>query len=283
MNLDALLTGKIDPIEHTYTKKDNILYALGLGYGSDPLSPRQLAYVYEEELRVVPSLCVVLAHPDFWLRQPKLDIQWLKMLHAEQAFELHRPLPSEGKVRGSYRVVAVEDRGPEKGSVLYQEKLLHDCATNDLLATVLTTVFLRGDSGQGSYGTPPPRMSPLAQAQPDQILELPTLPQQALIYRLSGDWNPIHASLTAAAAAGFDRPILQGLCTMGIAVRALLTTYCDDRPERLRAFAVRFTKPVFPGETLRFEFFPDGSSIRLRAGVVERDIVVLDRCAATIA
>ena len=281
MNLDALVGAKLPAIDHAYDHKDAILYALGLGYGEDPMDPAQLAYVYEDGLQAVPSLCVVLAHPGFWLTRPEFDVAWLKLLHAEQAFQMHRPLPPKGKVRGSYRVLAVEDRG-EKGSVLYQEKLLHDSGSGELIATVTTTLFLRGDGGQGSHGTAPEPMAPLPDLAPDFSVDLTTLPQQALIYRLSGDLNPIHASVGAAAKAGFDRPILHGLCTMGFAVRAILKAYCDDRPERLTSFAVRFTKPVFPGETLRFDFYRDGSALRFRGTAVGRDVVVLDRGVATI-
>ena len=283
MNLEAVRNFRIAPTEHSYTRRDAMLYALGLGYGADPLDPAQLAYVYEGDLKVVPSICCVLAHPGSWVRDPSLGLDWLKMLHGEQSFEIHRPISPEGTVVGSYAITAVEDKGVGKGAILHQSKTLHDKASGELLATVKSVLFLRADGGCGGFGDVPPQPSALPDATPSQQLDVPTLPQAALIYRLSGDYNPIHADPAAATKAGFERPILHGLCTFGVATRAILATFAAGAPERLTAMSVRFSRPVFPGETIRTEFFRSGNEIRFRSRALERDIVVLDRGSARIA
>jgi acyl dehydratase len=282
MNLDAIKEFRLKPIEHHYTAKDSILYALGLGYGEIPDDPAQLQFVYEKGLKAVPSACVVLAHPGFWVNEPSLGIDWIKILHGEQSFEIVKPLPASGSVRGEYEVTAVEDKGVEKGAVMYVTKRLFEVETNELIASVGSVYMLRGDGGQGAFGTPPPPPEPLPASAPDIVYELKTLPQSALIYRLSGDLNPIHADPAAAAKAGFPRPILHGLCSMGLATRALIATVAGNDPARLRSASLRFSKPVFPGETLRVEIFGTGENFRFRAVAVERDVVVLDRGSAAI-
>lgn len=282
MNLNAVRDFRFKPTEHTYTKRDSMLYALGLGYGSDPLDRSQLAFVYEDGLKAVPSICCVLAHPGFWAKEPALEIDWLKMLHGEQSFEIHNPIPAEGTVVGTYEIVAVEDKGPGKGALLHQEKKLSDKASGKLLATVRTVLFLRSDGGCGGFGDIPAPPSALVEDQPPVTCDITTAPQSALIYRLSGDYNPIHADPAAAAKAGFKQPILHGLCTLGVATRAILSTYANNSPERLKSLFVRFSSPVFPGETIRTEFFASGNEIRFRSRAVERNVVVLDRCSAII-
>jgi len=282
MNLAALQSFRIPAVRHAYARKDAILYALGLGYGEDPLDPAQLRYVYEDGLAVVPSFCAVLAHPGFWVKDPILEIDWRRLLHVEQRLEIHRALAPEGCVEGRYRIAGVEDRGPDRGAVVRLEKQLVDPADDTSLATVTSLYLLRGDGGQGGFGEMSPTLGTLPERGADRVAELPTLPQMALLYRLSGDWNPIHADPQIARQAGFDRPILQGLCTLGIATRALVATYAARAPERLAALCVRFTRPAYPGDTIRTEFFEDGDEIRFRSIAVERNEIVLDRGSATL-
>lgn len=282
MDIDNLRRIRFPTIEHAYTARDSILYALGLGYGGNPISASELAFVYEDGLKVVPSLCVVLAHPGFWAKRPEFGINWVKILHGEQSFEIHKAIPAEGVVRGEYEIEAVDDKGPEKGAMLYQLKRLYEKSSGELLATVRSVVFLRGDGGCGSFGSPPAQASALPERAPDFVCALPTLPQQALLYRLSGDYNPIHADPAAAAKAGFERPILHGLCTMGVAARALIDTLAPGAPEQLKSMFVRFSKPVYPGETIATEIYRTGDAIRFRCRVVERDVVVLDRGGAVL-
>src|SRR6266567_2285898 len=283
LNLEAVRNFRFETVAHSYTRKDSILYALGLGYGSEPTDPAQLAFVYEDNLRTVPSMCCVLAHPGMWVRNPDLGIDWLKMLHGEQSFEIHNPLPPEGTVVGSYAIVAVEDKGTGKGAILHQIKQLDDKASGQLLATVRSVLFMRGDGGCGGFGEVPEAARPLPESAPSSAREIATLPQSALIYRLSGDYNPIHADPAAAAKAGFERPILHGLCTLGIATRAVLSSFANGAPERLKSLSVRFSRPVFPGETIKTEFFGAGGEVRFRSRVVERDVIVLDRGSAVFA
>lgn len=283
MNLDAISNFRFEAVTHIYSRKDTILYALGLGYGANPADPSQLAFVYEDKLLTVPSMCCVLAHPGMWVRNPALGIDWLKMLHGEQSFEIHSPIPPEGTVVGTYAIIAVEDKGAGKGAILHQIKQLNDKASGQLRATVRSVLFMRGDGGCGGFGEVPEPARPLPESVPSSACEIATLAQSALIYRLSGDYNPIHADPGAATKAGFEAPILHGLCTFGVATRALLSTFANGAPERLKSLSVRFSRPVFPGETIKTEFFGTGGEVRFRSRVVERDVIVLDRGSAVFA
>ncbi|SMF66005.1 Acyl dehydratase [Tistlia consotensis] len=281
MNLDSIERHSFAPVDHAYTARDAILYALGVGCGADPLDEADLGYVYEAGLKTVPSFVNVLAHPGFWAKDPRFGIDWIRILHGEQSFEIHAPIPPEGRVRGTYRIDAVEDLGADRGARLYQSKELH-AVDGTHLATVRTVLFMRGDGGQGGFGSPAASPTPLPERAPDAVVETPTLPRQALIYRLSGDLNPIHADPAAARRAGFEAPILHGLCTLGIATRAVIAARAPGAPERLRSMSLRFSKPVFPGETILTEIFGTGGSLRFRCRAKERDIVVLDRGSAEL-
>lgn len=283
MDIEKIASMKIEPIVQSYDKRDTILYALGLGLGADPLDECELPFVYEKDLRCLPSWANVLCHPGFWAQDPAFGIDWVKILHAEQDYRIHQPLPATGAIRGEYAVAGIEDKGEGRGALLHQEKELFDVGTGAHLATVRSTLFLRGNGGEGSFGRAMAPAMAIPDKAPDRVVEIPTLPRQALIYRLSGDWNPLHADPAIARRAGFDMPILHGLCTNGIATRAVLSAYCDHDPARLKQMFVRFSKPVMPGETIRVEFHEDGDTLRFRAIAVERDAVVLDRCTATLA
>jgi acyl dehydratase len=280
MDIEQIKNFDIAPITQSYDKRDTILYALGLGYGASPLDAAELPFVYERNLKCVPSLVNVLCHPGFWAQDKKFGIDWVKILHAEQEFRMHAPMPPTGTIRGSYRISGVEDKGPGRGALLHQEKTLVDTATGATLATVRSTLFLRGNGGEGGFGEAVAAAEPVPDKAPDRVVEIPTLPRQALIYRLSGDWNPLHADPEIAAKAGFDMPILHGLCTNGLACKAILAAYCGNDTSRFGAMFVRFSKPVMPGETIRFEFHEEPGKLRFRAIAKERDTVVLDRCTA---
>lgn len=276
MDLAAVRSLRLAPVEHTYTFRDTILYGLGLGYGGRPTDPNDLAFVYERDLRTVPSMCCVIAHPGFWAKQPEFSIDWLKLLHGEQSYEIHRPLPVEGTVRGETSVDCVLDKGAGMGALLYQSKRLYD-ETDAHLATVRNVLFLRGDGGCGSFGEPHPPPEPIQATRSVARIEIETLPQQALIYRLSGDFNPLHADPAIAAKARFERPILHGLCSMGLATRAAVEVLVPGQPERLISMNVRFSNPAYPGETIITEFFEEAGTIRFQSRSKERDIVLLDR------
>ena len=262
MNLENLGSFEIPSTEQHYTARDTILYALGLGYGAAPLDPHQLRFVYEQGLLALPTMCNVLAPAPFWLTNPELGVSWPEVLHGEQSLQNYRAIAAAGQ---------------------HLEKLLYDLADNALVAKVDAAIYMRGDGGQGGFGEPRPPVPALVEREPDLAIDIPTLPQAALIYRLSGDFNPIHAWPEAARAGGLDRPILHGLCTMGIAARALTEALCHDAPARLQAMSVRFSRMVYPGETIRVEIFHERDGVAFRCRVPGRNAIVIDRGHARIA
>ena len=268
-------------LEHSYSKRDTMLYALGLGCGADPMDMDDLRYVYEEDLLALPSMAVVLGYPGFWLKDPETGADWRKVLHGEQGLRVFAPLPVEGTVIGRSRVTEIIDKG-DKGALLYSTRDIFDKASGKLLASVAGTTVLRGDGNFGGPTGPVPAIHALPERAPDASLDIATIPQAALIYRLSGDYNPLHADPRIAKGAGFPKPILHGLCTYGVAARAVMKLACDNDPARLKRFDLRFSSPVYPGETIRTEIWRDGSQVSFRARVVERDVVVLNNGLAEV-
>ena len=255
---DQLMALRPDPVTQRYTKQDSMLYALGIGLGADPMDEAQLRFVYEKELVALPTLACVLAIPAGWVAQSGLD--YTRVVHGEQAVEFHAPLAPEGEVTGTLHITDIIDKGEGKGALVYVERVLTDTTTGTKLASVRQTIFARGDGGIGGPAARQPPVHELPARVPDGMITLPTLPQQALIYRLSGDYNPLHAEPAAAKRGGFARPILHGLATFGVAAHALLKAVCDYDPGRLVAIAGRFTAPVFPGESLSTDYWVDGNS-----------------------
>ena len=274
---------KFTEIEHTYTEKDTILYALGLGCGADRDGFDDLRFVYERGLLALPTMAVVLAYPGNWLESDESTADYSKVLHGEQSLTLHRPIPPAGTVVGRTRILDLLDKGRDKGAVLYTERTIADKASGAPIATMASTTMLRGDGGWGGKPGPQPAPHALPERRPELTLDLKTHANSALIYRLSGDRNPLHADPRAAAAGGFKAPILHGLCTYGVAGRALIKACCGGDPARLKSMQVRFSAPVFPGETIRTEMWPEGGRISFRARAAERDVVVLNNGLATVA
>lgn len=272
---DRLLALAIPEVRQDYGPEQAILYALGCGAGVDPLDEADLPFVYEEgAFALLPSFATVLGHPGFWARALDSGIDWLRVVHGEQGLRLHRRLPPQGSVRGRSRVVEVLDKGEGRGALVYVERRLTD-AEGGLLATLTQTLFCRGDGGFGGPAGPARRPPAVPERPPERRCSLPTAPQAALIYRLSGDRNPLHADPAVARRAGFERPILHGLATFGLACRALLRSLCPDRPAALTAMDCRFSAPVYPGETVETEIWDLGEgAYAFRARVGER--VVLD-------
>jgi acyl dehydratase len=280
---DTVKNWPFPEVEHTYTEKDSILYALGLGYGADPMDENQLQFVFEEpELVAVPTMAVVLAIPGFWMRDPKAGVDWVKLLHGEQGLVVHKPLPAAATVTAQSRITQIIDKGPDKGALVYIERTVTDKASGDALATVSQVAFCRGDGGCGGPPIEQPKPHALPDRGPDTVVEIGSVAQAALIYRLSGDPNPLHASPKVAKAAGFDMPILHGLCTYGIAGHAVLKEYCGYDASKLRGFDLRFSAPVYPGETISTEMWRDGDTVSFRSRSVERDVVVLNNGKATV-
>jgi acyl dehydratase len=282
IDYDKLKNRKFDDIRHDYGPKDAILYALGLGLGQDPLDENQLRFVYEDGLQALPTMAVVLAYPGFWIREQDTGVDWVKVLHGEQAIRLHKPLPTQGRLVGRMRIDEIVDKGPGKGALIYSRRDVYDDA-GELLCTLEQTTFARGDGGFGGPSGPTREPHPLPERAPDLVCDLPTRPEAALIYRLSGDFNPLHADPKVAQKAGYKAPILHGLCTLGVAGHALLKSLCGYDPKRLKAMQLRFSAPVYPGETIRTEMWRDGGVASFRSRVVERDAVVLNNGRAEIA
>lgn len=300
IDYEKLKAWPFEAVRHTYTWKDAALYALGVGYGHDPLDARQLPYVYEGrdgadqpsrlELRAVPTMAVVLATPGFWPKHPDSGIDWVRVLHGEQNLVIHRPLPPAATLVSTNRVERIVDKGAGKGALLVQVRELHDAGSGERLATLESLTFCRGDGGfsdRAGNGPPggdaPPAAKPaVPDRAPDLSCELPSLPQAALIYRLCADLNPLHADPEVARAAGFERPILHGLASYGMAAHAIIRSCCDYDARRLRSIGLRFSSPVYPGETLVTDIWRDGPRVQFQARVKERDKIVLSHGIATI-
>lgn len=279
---DKLLALNIPEVEHVYTEKDAILYALGLGLGQDPMNEDELAFVYEKALKVLPTYALVLGYSPYWLRNPESGVTWNKVVHGEQSFTVHKPVAGKGAVIGKTRIVEVIDKGEGKGALVYSERKVTDKASGDLVATLKQTTFCRADGGFGGPAREAPPVHAIPDRAPDLVCDLPTRPEMALVYRLSGDINPLHAEPAFAKAAGFPRPILHGLATFGVAGHAILKSVCGYDPAQLTGMAGRFSAPVFPGETIRTEMWRDGNVVSYRARVVERDIVAINNGRAEV-
>jgi MaoC like domain len=280
MNLDSVRNLTFAPIVQRYDIRDSALYALSLGMGEDPLDEDELPYVYERRGPLaVPSQCVTLCWPPFWHREPETGIAWRRILHGEQSFSLVRPLPAEGAVRAEHRILAVDDKGADRGAVVHTAHDIFDDASGELLANLRSTEFLRDDGGCGGFGTPEKLTHPLENlSEPTEICDFCTSPQAALLYRqASRDYMPIHADPDVAREAGFDQPISHGLNTFGLACRAVLKRFAPRRPGAIASMAARFAAPAFPGDTIRIEMFKAADRLQFRARAIERSVLVLDR------
>lgn len=265
-----------------YTTRDSMLYALTLGYGQQPDDAHDLRYVYEQDTLAVPTLLAVVGAPGAWTADPGTGIDWLRLLHGEHRMTFHAPVPAEAAVTSRTRVTHVVDKGAQKGALVVTAREVCDADSGAPLATIEHVSFCRADGGFGRGDAPPEPLPPTPATPAHDTVLIPSLPQAALLYRLNGDLNPIHALPAMAAQAGFERPILHGLCTFGMAARALLRTYCPGEPARLRQFAVRFSAPMYPGETLRVEAWRDGGKVQFRAWAHERNVAVLSNGVAAI-
>jgi acyl dehydratase len=252
----------------SYGDRETMLYALGIGFGEDPMNADELPFVFETGLKAMPTLATVVA----WGAGRLLEtgINYLMVVHGEQRLIVHKPMPTAAELIADWRITHCLDKGAGKGAVLVGETVLREAQSGEALVTLISSTFARADGGFGgpSEGGPAPHDIPART--PDAVVELPTRPNQALIYRLSGDRNPLHADPGFARAAGFERPILHGLCTYGVTARAVLQTFCGYDPSLIASHDVRFSAPVFPGETIVTRLWKDGSVVSFEAGVKER-------------
>jgi len=253
--------------------RDVAFYALSVGMGRDPSDADQLRFVDPlQGPAVMPAMVLVMAHPGFWLGDPNSGVDPKAVLHATQGFEILGALPAGGVVSSRTRLTDLIDKGPGKAALILTETELSD-ASGRLFARLSRTTFIRGGGGFGGREAPAAERDETPATPPDHAIDLGTGAEQALLYRLNGDLNPLHSDPDIARRLGFDRPILHGLCTMGVVCHALLKALAGYRPERLRAVSLRFSKPVYPGETIRTEIWRDG---RFRALVPARDAVVIE-------
>ncbi|HEY2299476.1 MAG TPA: MaoC/PaaZ C-terminal domain-containing protein [Jatrophihabitans sp.] len=260
----------LPPVDFEWSESDVLLYHLALGAGTDPTHRRELRYATEDALQVLPTFAVVAptlhATEAPRVHYPGIEIDLSKVLHGTQRIEVHRALPTSGKARASARVTDVWDKG--NAAVVVTETIVADLDGTPLW-TNTSSIFARGEGGFG--GERGPSSSTAApEREPDYVIVTPTLPQQALWYRLLGDRNPLHSDPAFAAKAGFDRPILHGLCTYGMVAKALVDTLLDGDAARLRAFEVRFTGIVVPGETLRTSVWQQGDRRQVVTTVDDR-------------
>ena len=275
MDLDAVLAFDIPEKTHRYTTRDTILYALGVGLGADPLDKDQLRHVYEEHLEALPTFSLVLAHPGFWINDPRLQLDWVNALHTEQFMSVSGPLPVQGEVKASYRITGISDRGPERGATLYFEKRLSELDSGREIARITTGLLCRKDGGCGDHGELPPPLERVPQTLPDDSLNWHISPTAALLCRLSGDLNPLHADPDVARRAGFERPILHGLCTLGIAAQNLARWGRARQGGELTSIACRFTKPVYPGDDIVIDLWSGADAVQFEVRNAATNVVVI--------
>ncbi|MDJ0794348.1 MAG: MaoC/PaaZ C-terminal domain-containing protein [Woeseiaceae bacterium] len=274
LEYDKLLSTVELDLPFTYTDADTMLYALAIGMGRDPVNTDELPYVYEqgEPLRTVPTLATVLV-PDMF---PKgLGWDYNQILHSEQRLTLYRPLPPAAELKINKRVVDAFDRGPKLGALILLEAEGRLASDDTVLFTMGCSIVARGDGGFGGprgKGIPPHRVP---RREPDLSCDIATRADQALLYRLTGDRNPLHADPSRARAVGYERPILHGLCTFGVACNAILQTICDYDYTLIEEFDARFSAPVMPGDTITTDMWQDGNVVSFSCSVKERDAVVL--------
>ena len=269
----------------TYGDKDVMLYALGVGMSHDPMDERELAFTYEKNLKVIPTAATVLAsamgRPARGEGQVEQkpghrpsQINFLMVVHGEQKVELHKPLPTSGTFTAEGRTIGAFDKGKDKGAVIVNETVWTD-EKGEKVATLTGSTFARGDGGFGgpSEGQPEPHQIPSRKA--DLSVDIPTREDQALIYRLNGDRNPLHSDPESAKRSGFPRPILHGLCTYGITCRAVLQAITDYDPDQILSHQARFSAPVFPGDVITVDLWRDGAAISFEARVAARNATVI--------
>ena len=283
LDYEKLLAKSVVDLPFSYSARDSMLYALSIGLGADPIDTHELPYVTElaGATKTLPTLATVLV-PDMF--PPDLGWDYGQVLHAEQRLEVFRPLPPAADILVDKRVVQAFDRGPKLGAMILFEAEARLKKDDTALFALGHTIIARGDGGFGGPSGKGPAPHRVPRREPDLTADLPTRADQALLYRLNGDWNPLHADPKAAASAGFEKPILHGLCTYGVACHAILKTILAYDYTLISAFDARFSSPVMPGDTITTDMWQDGNVISFQCRAKERDVVVLrnGRCVLTV-
>ncbi|CRZ19036.1 MaoC family dehydratase [Mycolicibacterium neworleansense] len=276
IDLDKALGAELEPIEFSWTSSDIQLYHLGLGAGADPMDARELRYLVDDTPQVLPTFGNVAV--SFHMTEPPkvqfpgIDIELSKVLHASEAVSVPGPIPTSGTAKSVQRFTEIWDKG--KAAVIVSESTVTD-ESGKVLWTTKRSIFARGEGGFGGERGPA-TSAELPDRAPDIEISLPTLPQQALLYRLCGDRNPLHSDPAFAAAAGFERPILHGLCTYGIGCKAIVDNLLDGDVSQVASYGARFAGVVIPGETLQANIWKeDGKFIGVLTAPSRDNTVVL--------
>ena len=272
INYDEIMSLKSENIEISYTDKDSILYGLGVGLGNDPMNMDELKYVYENGQIVLPSMATNFQYHSSLLMSANLN--FIMVVHGEQKLSIINPIPVSGEFVADMKVINCFDKGASKGAIVEVETTVKLKSDETEICKLISTTFARGDGGFGGPESPPQKVYE-PEGTPDIVDEITTKPDQALIFRLSGDYNPLHSDPNFAKAAGFPKPILHGLCTYGVACRSIVKTACDKDVKKLKSFNCRFSSPVFPGETIVTEMWKNGNIINFQSKVKERDKIIL--------
>lgn len=281
INYESLLAIGVEDQAIGYTDNDAMLYALGVGFGSDPLDAKELPYVFETPLlKTVPTLASMLLPENFLA---ECGWNYSRVLHGGQRLELYRPLPPAATLLVNRRVVAAYDRGPDRGAQILVQSEARMAKDDTALFTLGSTLIARGDGGFGGPSGTGPLPHKLPKREPDLSCDIATRPDQALLFRLAGDRNPLHASPEVARDAGFKAPLLHGRCTAGVACRAILQTICDYDYTLITGFDVRFSAPVYPGDTLTTDMWQDRNIVSFRCTVKARNSVVINNGKCTLA
>ncbi len=282
LDYETIMAKSVTDLPFSYTARDSMLYSLSVGMGGDPLAAEELAYVTELSgvPKTLPAMATVLV-PDMF--PPDLGWDYSQVLHAEQRLELFRPLPPAADLLVDKRVSAVYDRGEKHGALVLFEAEGRLKKDGTALFSLGHTIVARGDGGFGGPSGKGPQPHRVPRREPDLTADLPTRPDQALLYRLNGDWNPLHASPEAAASVGFETPILHGLCTYGVACHAIVKTILGYDYTLITAFDARFSAPVMPGDTITTDMWQEGNVISFQCRAKERDVLVLRNGKCTLA
>ena len=281
LNTEKLQAYRVPRTQDDYDPRDAILYALGTGAGlSDQIDETSL--LFERDLQPLPTMALVLGTPGFWAMDPDSGLDWVQILHGEQRLKIFEPLDPFGTLIGETTITDMADKGPGKPAMIRSAKELRTPG-GTLVAEASEVWIARGAGGFGGPRTLPDEpLPPVPDRAPDFEVVLPTSLAQAAIYRLSGDRNPLHIDPEVAQSAGFDRPILHGLSTMGLVSRAVIHACCGSIAQNLREIAVRFTAPVYPGDTIRTHLWQDGEVVQFRADCVENGKRVIDNGLARV-
>ena len=272
INYDEIMNLTSENVEISYSDKDSILYSLGIGLGNDPMNLNELKYVYENSQSVLPSMAT-----NFQYHSPlllKTNINFIMVVHGEQRLSITNALPVSGDFIANAKVIGCYDKGQARGAIIEVETTVKNKKNNEEICKLVSTTFARGDGGFGGPDSPKKEIF-IPDGEPDYVSEVSTKPDQALIFRLSGDYNPLHSDPNFAKAAGFEKPILHGMCTYGIACRSLVNEICENDASKLKRFDCRFSSPVYPGETIITEMWKKDKMIYFNSKVKERDKLVL--------